>query len=302
MGLQKEIWIPTIVENFYPDNSFSSKSIDDSVYVNEKRVHIPNAGAPSGVEVNRTVKPATIKERTDKDLEYEMDELTTNPIHIPHAETVELSYDKRSSILANDRDELQRVAHERLLERWARGSGLVLRTTGSAITPHTYDRATGKRKAITRDDVLTLMTAFNRDNIPTEGRYLLLDADMYASLLGSLTESDKYAFFASADAQSGILGKLYTFNVLSRSSVLRYKSDGETLLMGGDIHEPTELAAGLAWQTNCVSRALGEVKMFGATDDPTYYGDIYSFLVRTGGSHRRYDKKGIALLMQAATD
>jgi len=61
----------------------------------------------------------------------------------------------------------------------------------------------------------------------------------------------------------------------------------------------TELAAGLAWQQQCVSRALGEVKMFDKLDDPTYYGDIYSFLMRVGGARRRYDKKGVAVIVEA---
>ena len=58
MALNKQVWLNTIVENFFPDNSFATKSIDDSVFVSNKTVHIPNAGAPSGVVINRTEKPA----------------------------------------------------------------------------------------------------------------------------------------------------------------------------------------------------------------------------------------------------
>ena len=61
-----------------------------------------------------------------------------------------------------------------------------------------------------------------------------------------------------------------------------------------------QLAAGLAWQLQCVSRALGEVKMYSNENDPQYYGDIYSFLVRVGGSPRRYDKKGVYLITEGA--
>ena len=50
-----------------------------------------------------------------------------------------------------------------------------------------------------------------------------------------------------------------------------------------------------------MSRALGEVKMFDSMDNPTYYGDIYSFLMRAGGSYRRYDKKGIYVIAEAAS-
>ena len=77
MALNRQIWINTIVENFFPDDSFMAKSIDDSDFVNVKTVHIPNAGKPSSVVINRAEKPATIKERTDQELTYDIDELTT---------------------------------------------------------------------------------------------------------------------------------------------------------------------------------------------------------------------------------
>ena len=78
MALNKEIWLSTIVENFYPDDSFAAKSIDDSPFVSNKTVHIPNAGKPSSVVINRKKKPAEINEREDKELTYDIDELTTS--------------------------------------------------------------------------------------------------------------------------------------------------------------------------------------------------------------------------------
>ena len=56
MAIQREIWARTIVEGLFADNSFASKSVDDSEHVNEgKRVHIPNAGAPP--DVKKTARP-----------------------------------------------------------------------------------------------------------------------------------------------------------------------------------------------------------------------------------------------------
>lgn len=142
MALNKEIWIASIVENFYPDNSFSAKSVDDSAFVSYKTVHIPNAGSPSGVEINRTKKPAGVNQRTDNELTYDMDELTTDPIYIPNIDTVELNYDKRNSVLANDRQQLQKVAAQNLLYRWAKGAN-TLDTSGPARKAHTSGTATG---------------------------------------------------------------------------------------------------------------------------------------------------------------
>lgn len=302
MALNISIWQTTLVENFYPDNSFASKSVDDSAFVSAHKVIIPNAGAPSKVQKNRTVKPASVNQRTDNDLEYEIDELTTDPIYIPNIDTVELSYDKRTSIISNDRAQLQNAAHENLLERWGKGvpASNVLLTSGTTERDaHTSETATGKRKRITKNDLLAIMTRMDADNVPEEGRYLLLDAHMYADLLADLSESDKWMFQNSADVQRGVLGNLWGLNIMKRSKVLRVKND-KALLPWGEDAVAGELAAALAWHDKSVSRALGEVKMFDSTNNPLYYGDIYSFLLRTGGSVRRYDKKGIYLLAEAA--
>lgn len=298
MALNKQIWVNTIVENFFPDNSFVTKSKDDSIFVENKTVHIPNAGEPSGVEINRTEKPAKVKQRTDHDLEYSMDELTTNPIYIPNIDMVELSYDKRTSILWNDRMQLRNSAHQNLLYRWV-NEDLIVETSGENRAAHTSDKATGNRKKMTKAAVLSLMTRFDTDDVPSEDRYILLDACMHADLLADLTENELSSFLASADAQKGIVGNLYGFNIMKRSRVLRMTA-AKKLLKWNEAGVAGELAAGLAWQSQCVSRAMGEVKMFGGKDDPVYYGDIYSFLMRVGGTRRRYDKKGVATIVEAA--
>ena len=302
MAFNISFWQNTLVENFYPDNSFASKSVDDSTFVHTHKVIIPNAGAPSKVQKNRTVKPASVNQRSDNDLEYVIDELTTDPIYIPHIDTVELSYDKRTSVISNDRAQLQNEAHLNLLERWGQGvpaSNMLLTTGTTERDAHTSETATGKRKRITKNDLLAIMTRMDADNVPEEGRYLLLDAHMYADLLDDLSESDKWMFQNSADVQRGVLGNLWGLNIMKRSKVLRVKND-KTLLPWGEDAVAGELAAALAWHDKSVSRALGEVKMFDSTNNPMYYGDIYSFLLRTGGSVRRYDKKGVYLLAEAA--
>lgn len=299
MALNKEVWQSSIIDNLFPDDSFASKSVDDSAFIDNKTVHIPNAGAPSGVQTNRNQKPASIKQRTDNDLTYNMDELTTDPIYIPNIETVQFSYNKRESVISNDRRELQKAAHENLLNRWgvSAESNIVL-TTGGDVNAHTSETALGKRKSITRNDVYALMTKFDAQDVPQQDRYLLLDAYMYSQLLADLTNADKQAFFASANAQKGVLGELAGFQILKRSRVLRLSAN--KVLSWSSEGAAGELAAGFAWQKESVSRALGNFKMFSDVDSPTYYGDIYSFLIMTGGACRRYDKKGVALIAEAA--
>lgn len=297
MAIQREIWIGSIVEGLFADNSFLSKAFNADEFVNMgKTVHIPNAGAPSKTKKNRTSFPADVNTRADVDLSFNLDEFTTDPIRIPHADTVELSYNKRESVLRQDKATLQESVAKSMIYSWLPEKKYCIETTGTAVDAHSPNAA-GKRKALCRADVAKLMTKFNADNIPQEGRYLLLDAYMYDQLLADLTSVQNQAFLASADAQRGILGKLFSFNVMMRSEVAVY-GDGIVKKTEDAAGAATDLAAGLAWHENSVCRALGEVNAFEKEKDPTYYGDIYSFLVRAGGRPMREDVKGLIALVQ----
>jgi len=297
MAIQKEIWMAAIIEGLFASNSFLSKAFNADEYVNNgKIVHIPNAGAASGTKKNRTSLPATVNKREDIDITFALDEYTTDPVLIPHADTVELSYDKRQSVLRQDKLKLQDNVALDFIYNWSPAKEQCVETTGKEVNAYT-DKATGKRNSICKADVLGLMTQFNNDDIPQDGRYLLLDAQMYSQLLNDLTANENTAFLASADAQNGILGKLFSFNVMMRSKVGLYTS-AKAAKSWSTAGAATDLAAAIAWHDQSVCRALGEVKAFENEGDPTYYGDIYSFLVRAGGRIMRNDKKGVIALVQ----
>lgn len=300
MAVQTQVWLKFLVENFFPANSFVAKSQDDAEHVNHKTVHIPNAGSPSKVKKNRSVFPAGIGTREDKDVTYNIEKFSTDPVRVHNISEVELSYDKLASIIANDKAELQRVVHEDILDKWGEAHGAIVRTSGKALPAHTHEGATGTRKGVTAQDILDIATVFDNQLIPEGDRYLLLDATMYNRFLGSLVDSDLRAFQQLANAEKGVMGELYGIKILKRSRVLRLKSDAETLLLGDEAHEATELAAGIAWHTSCVSRAIGAVNMYHTPNSPEYYGDIVSFDMRAGGAGRRHDKKGIILLVETA--
>lgn len=300
MANRVELWAKTIIEGLYPDDSFMSKSIDDSQYVYlGKKVHVPQAGAAPKVEKNRSSVPATAKTREDTDLEYEIAEFTTDPILIPNADNYELSYSKRESVVRVARNELMEKVAADMLLNWAPESTETYEATGVEVDAYQAS-ATGKRKMINRQDVLNLMTQFDRQNIPQKNRFLLLDALMYGKLLADLTESDKNMFLASADAAKGILGNLYGFNIMKRSEVLRYSSTKSAVAASSST--ATDLPAGLAWHMDSVSRALGDVRAFDNRGDALYYGDILSFLIRTGGHKRRKDKKGVIAVLGVSSE
>jgi hypothetical protein len=301
MAIQKEIWMNSIVEDLFAGNSFLSKAFNADMFVNAGRtVHIPNAGAPSNVVKNRTQKPADVKTRTDSPLSFDLDEYTTDPIYIPHADTVELSYNKRESVLSQDKAKLQDVVGNGFLFYWSPALANSIPTTGKTVAAAHTPSATGNRKAFSKADVLAAYTKFNLDDVPQTERYLLLDAVMYAQLLEDLTANESQAFHAGVDTANGIVGKLLTFNVMIRSKALLYTGAGvakEWTATGA----ATDNAAALAWHVNSVCRALGEIVAYENTGDPAWYGDIYSFLVRAGGRPMRSNAKGLLAITQAAS-
>lgn len=299
MALQTEIWLRHLVENLFSDNSAVSKSISLDAFANNKTVHIPNAGAAPAVKMNRSTFPASIVGRSDTDGNFSLQSFTTDPILVPNVDNIQLSYDKRQSVIGNSRNVLVDTIAEYVLGEWMKEKGVALPTTGSAVLGH-LPTATGNRKAMTRADVLTVANKFNADNIPSDGRFLLLDAYMYAQLLQDLSEADKANFVASANAQQGTLGMLYGFNLMMRSRVGKANGAGAQQDWGV-AGAAGDKAIALAWHRDSVCRAQGQHVLFAQEKDPTYYGDIISIEALAGGSKFRGDKKGIVTLVQEAT-
>ena len=300
MAVQKEIWMNSIVEGLFADNSFLSKAFNADEFVNAgKTVHIPNAGIASSVTKNRTSYPATVTARVDTDLTFNLDEFTTDPIKISYADQVELSYNKRESIIKLDKAKLIESVSNDMLFNWSPALANSIRTTGASVISHTPS-ATGNRKLFTKSDVKNAMSKFNAADVPQDNRWMLVDAEMYGQLLDSLTTQEAMAFHSLVDTKNGVLGKLYTFNIMMRSKSGLYTTAVAPKLWTA-AGAASDNAAAIAWYENSVCRALGQTEMFEEVKSPTYYADIYSFLVRAGGRPMRGGVEGLLAIVQDAS-
>lgn len=296
MALQIQIWVKAIIEKLFADNSFAARSVDHSEFVEGKTVHVPNAGDGPGVEKNRSTFPATVTQRQDVDLYYDIDEFTVDPVRISNAEEVELSYSKRESVIGSSRRKLADKIYSDLIYKWIPAGVSVVKTVGDSVAAHLVD-ATGKRKAMTKAVVEQVQIMFDEWDIPEEGRFMLLDARMYNQLKNSLTDAETVHFLAGADPVKGVIGEYAGFRFYKRSKVAKATAAG-VLKEWSAVNTATDCAAGLAWQEDCVSRALGDSVLYDDEKNPLYYGDVISFLQRAGGSCIRSDKKGVVLIMQ----
>ncbi len=303
MAIQKEIWQDHIEGNLFKNNEFLLASTDAGQYVLQgKVVHIPQAGALPNVVKNRSSLPATVVQRGDTDITYTLDEYTTDPILIPNAETFELSYNKRESVLGEYESSLRQTVADNLLIDWSPSgsTGLVLRTSGVA-TATTLAGTTGNRAKFTVNDLKAAQLQLNKQNIPMEGRYALISADMFQQLIDDMSATQYRDFSAAYDVKDGVLGRLFGFNIMMRSNVVTYTNDtAPEVNPYGATPDVADNDGVLCWQTGAVERALGDIKFFERIGDPTYYGDVYSVSVRMGARMRRSDARGIVAIVQAA--
>lgn len=313
MAIQVEIWQNHIEEELFKDNSFLrlSHSADEHL-INSKAVHIPQSGGAGGVTKNRSSFPATIRTRTDNDVIYLIDEYTSDPVKIPHADTKELSYDKRQSVLGEDIDKLNEVVAENMLLNWVTSpaygtysaatipSTSILATTGSNV-PATAPSATGVRKALTLSDLQAARTFLKNQKRWKEGKmYGMITPAQEAELFpaDSIITATYMQSVTEAERREGVMYKCQGFKLMVRNTIFRTQAN-KTLISYGASGSTTDCEAAYFWYKEAVEFAFGGVEMFEDLKNPTHYADIYSFLVRAGGRARRSDFAGMVLMQQA---
>lgn len=311
MGLEVEIWKRDIEEKLLKDNTFLNyfSDVSGDNIVQGKLVHIPQAGEPSKVVKNRKTVPADVMKRVDDLVTYAIDEYTSDPVYIPNAEMVELSYDKRQSVLNQNIANLSQEVAEGMLvnvvvspvgDHGKLPTSSILETTGSE-TQSLLEGTTGQRKKFTLSDLQRVQMFLRKQNAWQDGQmYALLpssaimdlfpaDSQLTATYMQQVTPSER---------EVGIIYKVQGFNILLRSSVYLVE-DSKEIKAAGSISTANDSEGALFWNKNMVEKAFGALETFERERDPQYYGDIYSFLVRMGGRARRKNFEGIAILKQA---
>lgn len=309
-----EIFAAYIVEKLRKTNPHLQYAVDESSSVlGGSVVHIPQAGTSPSVVKNRSSFPATAVQRGDSHITYPLDVFTTDPTHVTWHEENENSYNKTDSVLNDHVATLAEAVGDWMIYSWVHGlkpsggsyvadvipSANIIGTTGASAAVNTEDGQTGSRKAFSYKELQTAQAMMNKAGVPKEGRYAMIESYQMQQFIDSLSANQMAAFQNNADLANGIVGRFAGFAILERSSVLAFTSAG-VLRTPGEAGAETDNLASLCWQQNSVAKAMGDTKPFQNMDDPMYFGDIFSALVKSGGRCRRGDWKGVIAIRQAA--
>lgn len=296
-----KVWAKYIVEKLRKTNEFLMRSTDETKNVlGGAVVYIPQAGSDPTVEVNTAVYPGVAVTRSDSDITYALDYYRTVPSHIPWAEIQTISYDKIDSVVKGHTNVLAEAVADNMLINWAPTvAGKQIATSGDDVAP--VGNQVNNRKGFDHKDLKKAMIAMNVANVPKKGRVALIDDNMYEYFYDSLSNNLMNAFNQFADNASGIVGRLHGFDIMTRSSVLQYADASATAKAYGAAMAATDHLASLCWHPDMVTLAIGDTKPFQRKDDPLYYGDVWSMILRAGGRKKRADNNGVLAIVQAAT-
>lgn len=260
MALNKEIWVNDIKPLLLPDNSFITKGTDYSAFADNKQIHIPVDTGSINVEVDRKVLPGEVTTTQAEEQSIYMHHFTTDPVRVYRPEDIELSFDKRAVIVKKIADSVNNK-----IAACAIGA---LETCG-------FTTASGNKVL---EWVRAAALAFDQKDYPDTDRYLMLTADNYSKLLKELTDSQANAFLNVANASTGVLGQLFGFNILKRSSL------GHSYIVPSDA--PDSVDPGnpqfIAWHKRDYMFAMSDLEIFAQENAPEYYGTVISASVRFG--------------------
>ncbi len=292
-------------KNLFPDNAFFNRSRNDFENIKGTDVVVPQAGSTPGFEIDRTSLPATVTRRTDSAIKYPIKEFTTNPVLIQDTEAAIVSYDKRMDLYQDNIDLLRTGIADNYLLNWAPSvASQIIRTTGDPRLA-TAPGAAGQRKKVNQDDFARAAEIMNSQDVPEEGRCVLMPASMYGDLMG-IDNFTLMQLIGRANLKDGKIDSMFGFDIYMRSRALVYNNAATPVVKAyGAAGLATDNHAALFWHERFVRRANTEIKsMIDAGSDgngnPVFFGTVLSAMLRSGGAISREDQRGVVALVQAA--
>jgi hypothetical protein len=307
MALIKEIWVSDVQEALNRNADFLPYSVDHSAYIAFGTVHVPQSGSNPTVVKNPATFPLSINERTDTDRTYSLNQFALEPVLITNLDELQISYDKRQSVLGQQITTLtQRIGDEVAISWSATGAANIVSTTGSAVATSLAPGATGTRKAVTLADIASLASKLDKDNVPRQNRKLLMSTDMFWELfaISDVIRASYNGFQSQPNVlANGIVAMLYGFEIMMRPVVSVYANTTTVPKAFGAATATTDNLACIAFHSTTVARALGSMTPLydsgsNGNGKPEYLGSIFNMEIMLGSAILRADMKGVAALVQ----
>ena len=273
--------------------------------MNNRTVHVPQAGANPTISKNLSQFPAEVTTRTDSDLTYNIDLFYSQPIRVGVDETQYISYNKMASVTQAHMKKLSNVVGNNMLYKWASGvpTSSIITTTGATSGAALAPSATGTRKVPLSDDFFSAAAILDSQNLnPGDRRFAIIPSSMYWRLINDDKIKKFLEWGENPVTPTGKVAQIAGISLLKRSTVAVF-DNSQVLKSVDDEGTPSSAATSdnmgiLIISESYVSRAFGAVDLFLQPQNPMFYGDIISAVVPAGGNVMRTNGEGIVALVQ----
>lgn len=281
MGLQKEIWVGDIIEQPIPDSSFVMESTDMSEYVENNKLHLAEAGIEPGVHEdyfagNELELP--VASIADIPSEVVLRTYSTDQTRHRKLQEIELSYNKRASIVKRHKNGLVKKIADRAAHAW---SPVVDNAFNKIITLGANDSVI---------DALLDLEAFYMDLDLTDNLNICLTTDHLKRI-----KKENKTLYKEMRANKG--DTFFGFKIHHTSRSPLYTATGAkkpfaSAFVAGD------KKASFGWCKDEVFRCFGDVEVFETLSHAGLQADIISFAERalTGNIRASQPKYLVAIL------
>lgn len=272
-GVFTEVWTGELVKkmNAGLDDSFLNGIPDYSSKAENDAIHLIDVGGDPDVLVNNTTYPIPVQDLPDGDIVIGLDKFQTKPTRVTDDELYAISFDKMASVIERHGNAMK----TRKLKKFAHALAPYSHTASTPViqTSGETDAATG-RKRLTLKDIVLLKAAFDKLEIPEDGRRLVLCADHVNDLLLA-DQSFKEQYY---NYTSGKLLNMYGFEVYPFINTPYYNKNGVKLAYDA-VPSATDHKGSFAYYVPSAFRAKGSTKMYAkdAASDPTMQENLVSF-------------------------
>lgn len=270
MALNTQVWVNQIKKNFYPEGDFILRTIDYTSFVETSKgcspkLHIPSTGIDPAVLINNNTYPISKNLREDEDNEITLDKFETENTIVRRPEALEYSFDMLESVIKQHRLTLQTATRRKAIHAIA-----PLKDTKDTPVINTTGEIFGERKRLSHIDILMLKERFDDALIPLNDRVLVLHPKHVSDLL----YSDIKLFKDLTNLVDGTPFKFAGFAIYQFPYMPIYNTSNQKLPYDS---KDSGTFASVAFQSDEVMRADGEVFMYSRENDPEERGTIVGF-------------------------
>ncbi len=260
-GLQTEVWGAGIKENPIPDNSFVFQSVELSQYVEHNKLHLAEAGVEPAVHEDyfaTSNTPLPVANIEDIANEVVLHTYSTEQTLHRDLQEIELSYDKRSSVIKRHRVSLGKNIGKHAAYAWA------------PKQDDAWNKVLNLSSSDSVIDAIIDLKQFMEENDILEGVNICFTPGHFARI----RKEDKRLYKDILNEK-----QMYGIKVFQYSQNPLYTSAGVKKPFGAT-KDNTDKRASFMWVTDEVFRCFGDVEMYATLRDSGLQADTLSFAQR----------------------